>query len=376
MTHVVNIAAGSTLGQRQLNRTLLARQLLLERSSMSTRDALEHLVGLQSQNPNDSYIALWTRLRSFATDSLSGMMLDRSAVRASLMRGTIHLVTGDDYLALFPFSWPLHERFFPRSAQGRTLDPRQVPGIVEAGRALLQDNPMTIGALGAELASRWPELPKGALAQACRFLLPLVQTTPRGVWGASHQATWALAADWLGKPVPSGGSPVNVLKRYLAAFGPATVADMQAWSGLTGLRSHVDQMRGDLVTYRNERGQELLDLPDAPIADEAMPAPVRFLPVFDNVLLSHKDRTRIITDERRKAIGTKNGLFQSTYLVDGFVAGAWKITADKDHATLTLSHFEAHSPDTVRDLEAEGDRLLAFVTDAERRAVVESVGLD
>ncbi len=370
MTAAGTITEGTILSQRQLNRTLLARQLLQERSAMTPRDALEHLVGLQSQNPNDSYIVLWTRLRDFLTDDLSRMMLDRTAVRASLMRGTIHLVSRNDYLRLFPFTYPLHERALPRLGQGRELDPQQIPEIVEAGRELLRDTPMTIGKLGDELVKRWPEVPRGAMAQACRFLLPLVQTTPRGVWGASHQATWALAEEWLGEDIPVERAPDDALRRYLAAFGPATVADMQAWSGLTGLRAHVERMRDDLVTYRNERGQELFDLPGSLIADGSSPAPVRFLPVFDNVLLSHKDRTRIITEERRKAIGTRNGLFQSTYLVDGFVAGSWEIAREKERVALVLTPFEPHSRETLRDLEAEGDRLLAYVTGADQREVI------
>jgi hypothetical protein len=356
------IPDGAVLTRRQLNRTLLARQLLLARSPMTANDALEHLVGMQSQNPNDPYVALWTRLYGFHTDHLSDMMRDRSAVRASLMRGTIHLVTARDYLRLFPVTYPLHERVFPGIDAGRRLPPEVIPDVVAAGHELLHGSPMTLKELGAKLATRWPELHPASMAQACRFQLPLVQVTPRGIWGASHQATWTLADDWLGMSVQGDRSPEWAIRRYLAAFGPATVADMQAWSGLTGLRDAVKRMRDELVSYWNEGDQELFDLPGAPITDDDGDAPVRFLPVFDNVLLSHKDRTRIISEERRKAIGTRNGLFQSTYLVDGFVAGAWKLFQEKDRAVLTLSPFEPHSRATIREMEEEGEALAGFVS--------------
>jgi hypothetical protein len=181
------------------------------------------------------------------------------------------------------------------------------------------------------------------------------------VWGASHQATWALAGEWLGSEVGTGRSPDAVVLRYLAAFGPATVADIQAWSGLQGLRASVERLRAQLRVFRNERGQELLDVPGAPLPDPEVGAPVRLLPGFDNVLLSHKDRARIISEERRKTIGSRNGLFDATYLVDGFVAGMWAIRREKDRATLTLQPFERHSKEARGALEEEAERLLGFV---------------
>jgi hypothetical protein len=250
----VDIPDGTVLGERQLNRALLTRQHLLARVSIPVGDMLEHLVGMQSQVPNDPYIGLWSRLEAFGTGDLAGMMLDRSAVRASLMRGTIHLVTSADYLALQPVTMLLHERVFPGTDMGKRIPPEAVGGIVGTGREMLRETPMTMKALGQELGDRFPQYVPGAMAQACRYLLPLVQTTPRGVWGASHQATWALAGEWLGSEVGTNRSPDTAVLRYLAAFGPATVADIQAWSGLQGLRASVERLRAQLRVFHNERG--------------------------------------------------------------------------------------------------------------------------
>ncbi len=228
---------------------------------------------------------------------------------------------------------------------------------------------MTAKALGQRLGVRFPDLDPGAMAQAVRFLLPLVQVTPRGTWGASHAATWALAEDWLGDELPGDGFPQEMVRRYLAAFGPATVADIQAWSGLTGLRGVVQEMRGELVTLRNERGQELVDLPGAPLPDPETPAPVRFLPGFDNALLSHKDRTRIISEERRIAIGSRNGLFDATYLVDGMVAGTWTVETTKETATLTVRPFETHADEILDAIEDEAFGLMCLLAEGRERAV-------
>jgi hypothetical protein len=288
-------------------------------------------------------------------------MLDRTAVRASLMRGTIHLVTADDFLFLHSLTFPLHARALPATDQGRRLDPELVPEVLDLGRELLTREPLTLKALGSRLGERWPNVPPGSMTQAIRFLLPLVQVTPRGVWGASHQATWALAEQWIGRPIPGESDPEQMVLRYLRAFGPATVADIATWSGVSGQRQVVERMRPQLRVFRNELGQELFDIPDGVITDQETPAPVRFLPGFENALLSHKDRTRIISEDRRKAIGSNNGLFLSTYLVDGFVAGTWGIEAPKERATLILRPFERHAAETIRELEAEGERLTGLM---------------
>ena len=368
--HVARVMPeGSVLDERQLNRALLARQHVLSRSELPVETMLAHLVGMQSQVPNDPFIALWSRVQAFTPDRLSDLMLDRSAVRGSLMRGTIHVVTTPDYLALYPFTQPLHQRVFPSSARGKTLPPQAVPEILAAGRELLRASPMSVSALGKALAERWGSLEPEAMAQACRFLLPLVQVTPRGVWGASMAASWAHVEDWAGASVNGAVDQAGIIRRYLSAFGPATVADIGTWSGVTGLKPLISEMQKELVIYRNEQGQELFDMPEAPMPPVDTPAPVRFLPGFDNILLSHKNRTRIISEERRRAISSKNGLLMPTWLVDGFVSGTWSIERGDDRAVLFLHPFEQLARAIQRELEEEGDRLLAFTTGIANREV-------
>lgn len=357
-------ASTEILTQRQLNRALLARQLLLERSTMPVAGVLEHLVGMQSQVPSHPFIGLWTRLEGFETDHLSRMMLDRTAVRMLLMRGTIHLVIARDGLRLRAVMQEFYERLFPTIASfGPNVAGMDLDALLAAGRRHLEEEPRSGKALASLLAARWPERDPASMAQAVRHHLPLVQVTPRGVWGKSHQPTWTTVEAWLGRPMDHETNPGETILRYLAAFGPATVADVQTWSRLQGLREHVDRLRPHLRTFRNERGQELFDVPGALLPDPETPAPVRFLPVYDNALLSHADRTRIIAEPHRKVIATLNGLFDATYLVDGFVAGTWKVEERKTNrrAVLHLVPFASHAAADRAALEAEGERLLELL---------------
>lgn len=357
--------AAPVLSQRALNRALLARQLLLERSPLATGAALEHLVGMQSQVPSHPFIALWSRLDGFTTDDLSRMMLDRSAARVPLMRGTIHLVAAADALALRPLVQPVYEKGFPGSGP----DPADVAGLdramlLAAMRERIEANPATAAALGAALADVWPDRDPRVVALAVRRWLPrlpILQVPPRGVWGQSHQPTWTTIERWLGRPLATDATPDETILRYLAAFGPATVADIQTWSRLTGLRPHVERLRPHLRVFRNERGQELFDLPDAPLPDPETPAPPRFLPGYDNALLSHADRTRIISEERRLAIGASNGIFDATFLVDGVVAGTWRIERERERAAIQLSPFAPLATSDRVALETEANALVRFV---------------
>lgn len=360
-TKLTSDAPIEMLSQRQLNRSLLERQLLLRRSAMSTASALEHLVGMQSQAPKDPFVALWSRLEGFETDCLSQMMLDRTAVRGSLMRGTIHVVISDDYLTMRPVLQEMHERWFATTAEGKQLAFDVLAGAIETGHCLLERETLTSRQLGDRLVDRWPGRSARGMSSAARFYLPLVQTTPRGVWGESQQATWALANQWIGRPLGENTAPEAMVLRYLAAFGPATAADIQAWSRLQGVRSVVAGLRPQLRTFRNEDGQELFDVSGAPFPDPGTFAPVRFLPGFDNVLLSHADRTRIISEDHRKAIGSRNGLFLATYLVDGFVAGTWKVEQTKRQAIVQILPFSSHQSADVQAIEEEGLKLLTFL---------------
>jgi len=232
--------------------------------------------------------------------------------------------------------------------------------LAEAGRALVDAEPRTFRELGGLLAPDWPGHAPAALAQGVRTLVPLVQVPPRAVWGAAGQARHTSAQAWLGSALDPSPSPELLVTRYLGAFGPATVADAQAWSGLTRLAEVTDRLRPGLRTFRDERDRELFDLPDAPRPGPDTPAPVRLVAEFDNLVLSHADRTRVVSDDHRQRLYTRNGIFPGTVLVDGFVAGAWRITRSRGAATLTAELFRpVRSPD--RDaITAEAERLLGF----------------
>jgi hypothetical protein len=261
-------ASESVLGRRALNRALLERQMLLRRQKLSAFDAIERLVGMQAQVPQAPYIGLWTRLADFEPDELSGLVSDRRAVRASLMRATIHLVTDRDFLALRPAMQPVLEQDVYRNATyGKEhLAAVDVDAVLAAGKALLEARPGTAAELRRSLGPRWPGRDAAALAYAVRGLLPLVHVPPRGLWGESGPVALTTAESWLGQSVARVCRPDEIILRYLAAFGPATVADARTWSGLVGLREVFERLRPRLVSFRDERGRELFDVPQG--ADE------------------------------------------------------------------------------------------------------------
>ncbi|MFI6317133.1 winged helix DNA-binding domain-containing protein [Nonomuraea sp. NPDC050556] len=337
------------ISQRALNRATLARQLLLTRHAMPALQVVEHLVGLQAQAPFPPYFGLWCRLDGFRPQELAELLVERQVVRIVLMRGTVHLVSAADCLWLRPLTQPLLERYL-NQAYGKRLGELDVEAVVKAGRELLEKAPLTAAALGAGLAERFPGVKQDALAQVMRSLVGMVQVPPRAVWGKAGQTAYATAESWLGRELHPEPALEQLVARYLAAFGPATVADMQAWSGLTGLRAVVGRM--DLLRLDGE----LYDLPQAPRPGEDAPAPVRLLAPFDNLLLSHADRTRVISDEHRKRVVTINGQVHGTILVDGFVHGIWK----RDKATLTLEPFAPLTSAQREEVGAEAVALMEF----------------
>ena len=259
-----------TLSPRAVNRALLARQLMLQRERRLAADAIEHLLGMQAQVPVDPYVGLWSRLEGFDPAELSDLLDARDAVRATLMRATIHLVSARDALFLRPLLQPVPTRTF-NGQFGRKVDGVDRDALLAAGRALVEERPRTRAELRAELGARWPEHDAEALALAVTFMVPLVQVTPRGLWGRSGRATWATIEDWLGHPLEREPSFDELVLRYLAAFGPATAMDAQAWCGLTRLREVTDRLRPRLRAFRSEDGRELLDLPDARVRTPTRP---------------------------------------------------------------------------------------------------------
>ena len=346
------------LTTRALNRATLARQMLLRRVALRPHEALERLVGLQAQSPPAPYVGLWTRLETFDPEDLSRLILSRRAVRIALMRSTIHLVSARDALAIRPLVQPVIVRA-TYGGHGRLLAGLDDDVLAKAGKRLLEEEPLTLMEIGARLKKRWPDRDPSSLAMAIRAHVPLVQVPPRGLWKRSGGAKHTSADAWIGRPLAVHPNAAKLLRRYLAAFGPASVRDAQAWSGIA-FGDVAKGLRSKLRVFKDERGRELLDSPDALRPDPDEPAPPRFLPEFDNVLLSFDVRSRIVSDTHRPILFSRNGVIASTLLVDGFVRGTCVIARSTKGTVMTITLFERLSGRDRLTVEAEGHRLLAF----------------
>lgn len=365
------------LGDRALNRALLARQQLSRRGDIAPSVVLRRLVAMQAQVPAAPYIGMWARVDGFEPDSLSELITDRTAVRATLLRGTLHLVDAADYPMLRSSTLPMLRRVMAPGGYGEALAGVDVDELLAVGAEVLRERPSTAAELRVVLGQRWPDHDAVALAMAVRTLVPLVHVPPRGLWGRSGQARMTPAADWLGvapqsdDPRALADAQDELVLRYLAGYGPASVADAQSWSGLTGLGAAFDRVRDRLVEFADERGQRLFDLPDAPRPDAAERVRVILLPEYDNCLRGHKDRGRVMSDAARAALATRNDAPRPTVLVDGMVRGTWRTTTERKRTTLTVTAFER--PLTVREstaVRAEAERLLEFVAAGTDHAVV------
>jgi hypothetical protein len=358
----------TVLGARALGRATLARQLLLDRADLPTLDAVTHLCGLQAQEPQEPFVGLWSRLHAFAPETLSGLLRDRRVVRTHLMRRTVHLVTSADALA-----WrSRHDAMLRQKVLGvyrRDLDGVDLDELAAAGeKALADGTPRALGEFGRELADRFPGPGFRPLGEAViGALVPVVQLPPRGLWRSAGGARYVPMAAWLGREIdplaPDGADPVGevLVRRYLAAFGPAATADLRAWCGLAGLPRAVAALRDELVAFRDERGRELLDLPGAPRPDPDTPAPVRFLPAFDNAILGYDDRSRII-DPAHRLLSVAG---ERVVLVDGRVAATWTV----DAGTVSVTPLRRFSRADRTAVAEEGGRLAEFLSDGEHDGV-------
>ncbi|PKT71608.1 hypothetical protein CW362_18330 [Streptomyces populi] len=355
-------ATAPVLGTRALNRATLDRQLLLRRSPLSVTAAVEHLLGLQAQNVKPPYYALAARLDGFGPEPLSTAMEERDVVRIVTMRSTIHTHTAQDALTLRPLVQAARDRelvHFRKGLTGVDLD-----RLAAISRELVEAEPRTMKQLRGELLAHWPQADPFALTVAARCTLPLVQVTPRGLWGRSGQVALTTVEHWLGRPAEPAPAPDATVPRYLAAFGPASVKDMQTWSGLTRLREVFERLRPGLAVFRDENGVELFDLPDASRPDPDTPAPPRFLPEFDNLLLSHSDRSRVVPADLKGRTWRGNQAYR-TLLVDGFVAGLWKL----EEGALVVEPFGRLTKAQRDEVTEEGERMLTAMHAGEGHGV-------
>jgi Winged helix DNA-binding domain len=362
--------AAQVLTRRALNRALLARQLLLKRHRMTAASTIERLVGMQAQAPNLPYVGLWARLQEFRHKELSRLVRTRKAVRTSLMRNTIHLVTTRDALRLKPLFQPLHERGYLRgSPWGKGMREADMGALMKAGKGIMEERPRTVAELGKLLAKRFPDGDSEALAYGVRYMLPLVFTTPRGIWMAGGPVALTTVEAWLGRSPGPAIEPDQLVLRYLAVFGPASPADMRAWSGLA-MRDAFERLRPRLKIFKDEHGKELFDLPRAPRPDAEIEVPVRFLPDYDNILLAHADRTRIMAPGQHLGLFSSNGVMKGSVLVDGFVRAGWIPAKGTNATTLTVTPFVKPMSKSERPaIEEEGLRLLDFLAPGEKHDV-------
>lgn len=345
-----------TLSLRALNRTTLTRQLLTARSPLTSYDAVSRLVGLQAQNPLDPYLALWSRLDDFDPGDLGRLVEERSLVRIVVMRGTIHLVTDVDALELRPLMQPVLTAEMAHAQHTRHIHGQDLSPTLAFAEPLLTTSALTMTQVRAALAAEFPGIDAAAHAYACRNYFGLVQVPPRGVWGKKGAVRLMTVDGWLGRPLNPTPNIDDLMWRYLEAFGPATVADAAAWTRLTGLKEVFERLRPRLQTFRDPNGRELFDVPDAPRPDDDLPVPVRFLPEYDNVLLSHADRTRFGTEEWRSVSA---GFVFRGVLVDGLLRAVWTTEVDGQSVSVTVKHL-ALTDDESDEVIAEARRVAEF----------------
>jgi hypothetical protein len=342
------------VSDRVLNRTTLARQGLLARSADDAEALVTRLVGLQAQEPQDPYVALWSRIDRFDPAAVTDGLSARRLVRIVVLRGTIHLVTADDALGLRPLMQPVLDAELSRHPDAKgVLDGVDLTEPLAFVHSLTSATPSSGTALRAAVAERFPDLPPAALSIAARCKLPMVQVPPRGLWRTGGQVKTTPLDTWVGRPLEAF-SIDDVVLRYLAAFGPATVADVSTWCRLTAMRDVVDRVVAAGRAVRLDRN--LVDIAGGVLASGDEPAPVRFLPQYDNCLLAHADRTRFVGGHDAGSLYAMGELGRGSILVDGLLRASWKVV----DGTITVLHHRL-AKRTLTSIEAEGRRLARFL---------------
>lgn len=358
---------------RELNRATLARQMLLAREESAPLAVIERLFGMQAQLPRPPFVGLWTRLVKVEREEVLRLLHDRTVVRATLMRVTIHWMSAKDYVRFRPALQPALTAGM-RSALGARAKELDIDAVVRKGRTFFAKQPATFSELRGALAKPGTNLAEPAtpqeraMAYAVRTHLPLVQVpTTDATWGYPGNADFALASSWLGgRHAPKveatrGDATRELVRRYLAAFGPATVADAQAWSGHRALAPVFEELRSELLVFRDEKGRELFDLPKAPRPAADVDAPVRLLPEFDNVLLAHADRTRVLGGVAKSRVFPPGAQGVPSFIVDGMLAGHWRIDRVKAKAILVMEPFAQLAKSAERSLVEEAEALVRFL---------------
>ncbi|AEF42879.1 winged helix DNA-binding domain-containing protein [Hoyosella subflava] len=357
-----------------LNRTLLQRQLLLERAALSAEELAVHLVGLQAQDSLPPYIGMFSRVTNFDPLTLSGGLESRSLVRATLMRGTIHLVVAEDALRMRSIFQPEFEKtlerpgFFSGALSGLDTDE-----LRKHGEAAFDDGPRTAAQVRASAEAAFPDRDPQAVAQAWYYQVPVLQVPPRGMWRKAGRPIWSRIDSWLEQPLITDYSPADLVARYLAAFGPASTQDIAVWARLPGIAELVEQLGTRLRTYQTASGQTLYDVADAELADPELEAPVRFLGWYDNVFLGHKDRSRIVSTAVTAQIWERESRNISPVLIDGFIKGGYRVTTGKTREPAEMRIRLIDVPRSAEPaVEAEAVRLLKFL-EPDRSARIEFV---
>jgi len=350
------------LSLRAINRATLARQMVLARAPVTPTAAIERLVALQAQWPRPPFIGLWSRVEGFEREALTRLLAQKKVVRATFLRGTIHVLTAKDFASLRPVIQPVLDAAM-RSILRTRLDGLDLDALVARARERFARAPCTFEDLRDEFLRVNPNADERAMGYAVRMLLPLVQVPVLDAeWGFPAQACFTPADQWLGRTISTlAAAPDPLILRYLAGYGPATAADIQAWSGLAkpAVRDALERLMPTLTILHDERKRDLFDLAGADRPDEDVPAPVRLIPEYDNLITTRADE-RFVARAHRPRVFLSALRIAATVLVDGFVAATWKLQTTKKAATITIEPFTALAARVKKEVAGEAEALARF----------------
>jgi hypothetical protein len=353
------------LSPAELNRATLARQLLLKRERLDPVEAIERLVALQAQEPASPYVALATRLDGFRAEQLDEAFTSRRVVKATLLRVTLHAVSARDYRRFWPAVRPALKAWRDQGLRSLRIE----VAVDQLGRKALAyaTEARTNQELAAHLGPMDGQVgPAGQTDAwwAVRPYLPMIMTPSDVPWSFGRRPAYVAAETWLGEPLVDEESGLDhLVRRYLAAFGPATVGDIATFTKIarSRLKSALERLRPGLRTFRDERRRLLHDVPDAPLPPADTPPPPRLLAMWDSVLIAYEDRSRVIPDEIRSRVIMKNGDFLPSVLVDGHVAGLWRSEVVDGRTRIHVEPFDTIPRSVEKEVDREAEQMAAFV---------------